>query len=590
VGVLTQGLTVTAEDPPQITAVVPSSLDNDQTQSARIVGSNLDPTTGSVNLICRAPGATSDTTFVGSITGGDTDELQVDFPTSGLAAGTICLVEAVNGDGASFKFSAISVKAPSQNLRPWVAAPDMLEGRRALGLVAARPTSTSRFLYAIGGDDGARTGAKSSVESIGVDVFGVPSTWKAERNSLPAPRTLAGSARIGRFVYLTGGSDGTTTQDTLLRAQVLDPLAGPEIVDVDAALDDDAGLAPGQWFYRLSATFPTSDLENPGGESLPGEPLSVALPTGRSNIALTLTWGDTVGASGYRLYRSAAVDGSVDTLQLVAEITCGDQVCACGTDIQCTFSDDGTVVPDVNKTPLSQGALGAWHAISSSPMTTPRDGHSTVAIQDPTAPDTYYLYAFGGRDDTGAYLDSYEWAAVTVGVSGDQTVSTWTVGPQTMGTAKADLGVWLVDNDDTNLVSSGQTAVFIGSGTTQGGRTGEVESGLFVGGTGDLTTAAPTDFDAETDMNPGQRGSCAGSSSGYLYTFGGEGNGGLLSTDSSTGVVAGPDLDNWNSLGGGSLLVRRSFAAVAQESAFYFVAGGKTAADAASASMERTVQ
>ena len=88
--------------------------------------------------------------------------------------------------------------------------------RRALSLVAGRPTSTSRYLYAIGGDNGVTGNAATigssvydSVESASVDVFGVMSGWAAQRNALPAPRTEAGAAQIGRFVYLLGGHDGT---------------------------------------------------------------------------------------------------------------------------------------------------------------------------------------------------------------------------------------------------------------------------------------------------------------------------------------------------------------------------------------------
>jgi hypothetical protein len=55
-------------------------------------------------------------------------------------------------------------------------------------------------------------------------------------------------------------------------------------------------------------------------------------------------------------------------------------------------------------------------------------------------------------------------------------------------------------------------------------------------------------------------------------------------------VSAGPTLANWNSIASGSVTVRRSFAHAAQESAFFYIAGGKTGAQAATNSVEQTVQ
>lgn len=80
-------------------------------------------------------------------------------------------------------------------------------------------------------------------------------------------------------MYLVGGHDGTGATDTLLRAQVLDPLATPEIADLDATPGDGTdGLEGGQWFYRVAAVFGNGNASNPGGESLPGEILITYVP------------------------------------------------------------------------------------------------------------------------------------------------------------------------------------------------------------------------------------------------------------------------------------------------------------------------
>ena len=44
---------------------------------------------------------------------------------------------------------------------------------------------------------------------------------------------------VGRYIYLVGGHDGAAAVDTVWRARILDPLAGPEVVDLALFLDDE---------------------------------------------------------------------------------------------------------------------------------------------------------------------------------------------------------------------------------------------------------------------------------------------------------------------------------------------------------------
>lgn len=53
---------------------------------------------------------------------------------------------------------------------------------------------------------------------------------------------------------------------------------------------------------------------------------------------------------------------------------------------------------------------------------------------------------------------------------------------------------------------------------------------------------------------------------------------------------ASPTLDNFNSLGGGSMLVPRVSLSAAQESAFFFVGGGANTVGVAVSSIDQTVQ
>ena len=389
VDVLAAGLTITAGDPPVIDNVVPASLVDNAATTVTVRGSAFDVDT--VMLQCKLPNNTI-VAVGGTVQGTPTaTEVQVQFDPSAAGrarppAGSVCVVQLTNQDGAFFEYSAVSVTNSSLNLSPWSDATDMKTARRALSLAAGRPTATSRYLYAIGGDNGVMNDASaigssvfSSVESASVDVFGAMSAWAEQRTALPAPRTWAGAATIGRFIFLVGGHDGTSATDTLYRAQILDPLAGPAIEDLDATLGDGKkGLGGGLWLYRVAALYPTSDPSNPGGEALAGELLPVQLPDRDEKIALSLTWDLVPGASGYRVYRSKSANAGADELELLAEVAGGTTV---------SYTDKGGKTM-AGKLPLAPGALGVWHAVdgarcsdSNCALGTKREALASVAVQ-----------------------------------------------------------------------------------------------------------------------------------------------------------------------------------------------------------------
>jgi hypothetical protein len=354
-----------------------------------------------------------------------------------------------------------------------------------------------------------------------------------------------------------------------------------------------------------------------------GEVLNVQLPDlaelnpgDPHKIELTLQWEPVDGAGGYRVYRSpTTVEGPVGDLQLLKEIQCdaATDTCVCDDNIPCTdgnptLLDDGLSIEDDGKTPLPEGSLGAWHETSD--MQTDREGHVTVAIQHPNQsgyPGVWYLYAFGGRDgeDPANTLDSYEWAQVTVNPDGSQTVGSWTTSGTTLESGKADLVAWVVDADDTPYVHidpdnpNGEVYVFLGTGYNAAGNdVVEMESGRLdlTSTSGNLLVATGDGTLDDEDPNSGisRAGSCSGDAAGWLNLFGGETSpGGNPVGDDANELVhdAGPDTTpSWSAPGKGSLKVARSFCATAQESAFYFTAGGRTSGLAATASVEKTVQ
>jgi len=588
VGLLPQALTVTAAEPPLVTAVAPGSLDANSVQTVEVVGNSFDVVGVAVAFECQdfASGApvASGTISVDSAT---TTHLGLTVDATGVPAGSVCVVVVTNGDGAWYRYSAVSFKEPSQNLNDWASGTVMHEPRRGLSLSAGRPTDTSRYLYAIGGDDGTSGDVKSSVEAAPVDPFGKLGAWIYQRNSLQnawdgatvtaLPRAYAGNARIGRFIYLVGGSDGTAPTSTLLRAQILDPLAGPEILDLDAALGGgSSGLGEGLWFYEVSALFPLTDPSNPGGESLAGEVLNVQLPAVAERIVLTLTWQQVIGASGYRVYRSAVADDTVNNLQLLAEVAGGGNV---------TLVDTGTTT-HVGVTPFPRGSLGVWHAVTGAALHTPRAQHATAAAADPRDPQRWFLYAIGGSDGSGPLATS-EYATVTIGHDGSQQVSDWAPIGANLSLARSGLPAFVVTSADTPVVPIDAVYLFVGPGD-DGTRPQGIMEVAEVLADGSVNAF----IDTGTPRPPAAAGSAGLAANGFLFLFGGR-NGSPTNNDWSGELMAplpGVSLDSGGSLGGGGMLVPRQYQGATQESAFFFIAGGRTSTELATTSVEQTVQ
>lgn len=571
VGVLEGAVTVTVGEPPVIDGVEPASLDGNGPQVARVFGGSFDPAGVEVSMICRAPdgsvGEAPAPVVAGSL---QATSVEARFPADQFPAGSVCVVTLANSDGARSSYSALSIKTPAQNLNDWQAAPELTTPRRALGLAAGRPTRTSRFVYAIGGDTGAVDAAHASIEAASVGIFGDLSAWQPQRNALPAPRTFASARRMGDFIYLIGGNDGAGPVDTVLRARILDPLAGPEVVDLSLVLEDDQpGLGAGLWHYRVSAVFPADDIDNPNGESLPGEVTVVQMPA-VDGLRLTLEWEPVPGATGYRVYRTAVADDPVDTVALLAEV------------VEPRFVDDGQgVVGDA--TPLPPGSLGVWHVAST--LTTPREAAAIATVADETGG---WLYAFGGRDLNGA-LDSYEMARVDA----EGRVGPFMAGAIALSTARAEGQVMQMTRADAAVIPAGETWLFVGPGRTDGGFSRNIDAAL-IEPDGSISAFIATD-----PVNGDYAGYGAGAANGFLFVFGGRGgaatDGGISAELCSPGApgcgqapAEHPDLRNWNALGV-SLIAPRVYMGSTQESAFFFVAGGWNGVEALTA-VEQTVQ
>src|SRR5439155_1578634 len=67
----------------------------------------------------------------------------------------------------------------------------------------------------------------SSVEKAAIGPYGTIGPWKQLPNSLNSPRDFAAATSIGRYVYVIGGSDGASPLTSAERTMILDPAEVP---------------------------------------------------------------------------------------------------------------------------------------------------------------------------------------------------------------------------------------------------------------------------------------------------------------------------------------------------------------------------
>jgi hypothetical protein len=249
-------------------------------------------------------------------------------------------------------------------------------------------------------------------------------------DELPIPLAFSKAVSVGKYIYLVGGltdDGGLVVSDKILRAQVLDPLltvginVDLSVQNVDATLGivETPLAAGGSYIYRVAAVFADDDDFNPGGESLPGEPLTLQLPfLNNTNVELSLSWNAVPDAVKYRLYRTPAADQSLFDVELLVELDAATRF----------FDDDGSLANATNlgalagRKPLQEGQLGIFKDLSlltgtAATLSTPRWGHGTaIHFKDDT---TFYLYSAMGFTSTAteapfAASDSYDVCQFTI--------------------------------------------------------------------------------------------------------------------------------------------------------------------------------
>lgn len=405
-GTLPNAFRVVSMPPPVVTDVVPSRAPANTSVALDIYGSNF-----------RAPATVQ---FV------DTTNTPVGTPvtgtvvTSGHITATITtpgtdgpyLVRVTDTDEMTYSsWSAFIVGAEgaSGKLNTFATEPALVTARRMLAGVGAEDDLGNFFLYAIGGDSGGSTPTVlSSIEVAQQGKFGGLAAWREEKpaNDMTTTRDAAAAVAVAipaqndpcapailcfppqkTYIYVAGGRDQAgTVLGSIERAVVLRNADAP-VVTTAAASASTGTLAAGTWYYKVSAVLAASDADNPSGETLPSDEAIVTLSSTQN--AIDLAWNPVTGAVGYKIYRTAMVDGASQGELLIAAQT--------GT----TYTDTGATAG--MEVPLPPGSLGTWQVQAAT--VSPRWGHqAAVVVDNQTATGGRSLYVLGGMSDAATGL------------------------------------------------------------------------------------------------------------------------------------------------------------------------------------------
>jgi len=567
VGLLESGFEVTAEAPPTVNAVSPGSWQtNNNALPVTVEGANLRDATVTATCIDNNGNALPAPAI--NTTTDSAAQLTLSVNTSTLSHLSVCVLRITNSDGTYEDFSPITVTNPAGNFVGFRTGMSMQTPRRAPAVVSGVPSRAARFLYALGGDSGAAASALATGEYTLLNRFGEPTGWEPLPADLPAPVTLSKAVRIDDFLYLPGGSDGTGPTADVRRALVLDPLNVPRITSVDFDfLDTGDGLGTGVYTYRVSAVLAADNAANPDGETLASEPQPVFIPDLPQAVVLQLGWPAFADAVSYRIYRSPMPDILFGQEELLAEIPA----------TQTTFLDDGTGTTDPAGTALPIGALGRWHVVAS--LDTARHSHGVTTLVSPDGPNLRVIYAGGGIGAAGT-LSSLE--AITIQVNGPRDQVVLGVVGATLPQAKSELELVVADSSNASRVG-GTAYVYAMAGKGPGGSSDNTLSFAAIGMGGLPGMFAPI----SATFNPFRAGYAATIANNTVVAVGGQ-NGAPNNSGRDGTIAANGDITGSTSLASTGMR-ERYLMGRATFGGFFYVLGGQTGTEAASATLDFSV-
>lgn len=565
-GLLEDAFTVTAEPPPVIFEVRPGAGTTQNDTDVNILGCNfrqplrVDLRASDDSLTAATNVGTPDCSGAADCAGGTQRcSLTATFPTTTLDVGAY-VVRLTNEDEGSWgEWAAFVVTNPAVKLEVWQAGTNMTAGRRGLAAVAGRIDNANRFLYAIGGNPGSPSNALDTIEVVPLDIFGAMGSWFEQRYRLEAPRSDLTAIQQGGYIYALGGrSDASTALGTVERAKIL--------LDDDAPVLEDppqlaAGtLEPGTWYYVVSAMRPLSDVDNPGGETLPSDEVVVTLGVAGG---IQLDWSAVSDATAYRIYRTESVDGTSSTEVFLAEVDAATL----------TYIDDGTTAVDPTRTPLRRGATGVWVTLPvSNDLASARYDHESIIAHDPSG--DAFVYTVGGS----SCGDCYELAPLS---ADGATLGPWQNGSQSLTEPRTSFALAVAEAANASQVPAPDAYVFATGGTSvsESLEVAQVQNG------GQLS--AWSVLGPPASGHPTSREMCeAIIINNAFYVVGGRtANTPLDSTQLANQfqVPPGPpELDSFSSSSSSMLVPREDFALVLESAFFYAIGGSSDGANAVS--------
>ncbi len=574
---------ILAAPPPRIDGISPGSVRNDPGCTLTLAGQNF--ASPVVELNCEAPDGTTSTLAVTEVSS-DATSFEGTFDADSLSE-AFCIVRLTNADTAFDEFSALVVTGYDQKLFPFAAGPDLSTARRSPAAAAARVNNAARYVYAIGGDDGTDGNTFDTVEAAAVDISGRLHDFHTLRYRLATPRAMHGSAAMGRFVYVIGGTeDGSAALTSIERAHVLSLDERPHIESVDLGVSETDGLGAGTWYYRVAALLPADDPLNPGGETLASEAFVVRVPDlGDALVQVTLEWTAVDDAVGYRIYRSPAAGAAAGEERLAWETT----AVSTGIDDGKTASGDAA---------LQVGALGKWHqpmtaAAAPLALAEARKGAAVTQVMKPDG-SGFVIYILAGDDGTGVQ-NNYQTCVIDIAADGGQSMAqNCQVGSETFASPRWKAGAYIATPDNAPNVGAAYY-LYLGGGVDPGDvAVNDFDWAEIQWPAGDLTAFAS--FGGSATMN-NQAGYAPMVANNHIYAFGGKDNGPsdinhqtYICNNDGLGCndVYPPETRNWTNTEA-TLTTPRYLMGSALESAFIYLVGGETPDGTATATTERTV-
>lgn len=140
--------------------------------------------------------------------------------------------------------------------------------------------------------------------------------------------------------------------------------------------------------------------------------------------------------------------------------------------VNSTYHEDISGDVDASVMPLPPLSLGVWHAVLN--LNTPRAWGNMLSAAKPLSTDQFLIFSFGGLSDAATPLATYEYTSVTVSPAAsakdreNQTMTAWTVGTNSLATARYGHSSVTLTNEFVSQVPAGDVQIYIGGGHITG--------------------------------------------------------------------------------------------------------------------------